>query len=274
MCDWIFIGNVLTITYSNNNFSKGGNIMLKVLINGINGRMGQEVLNQINNSDEFAICSGVDKYDNNNFDFPIYTDINKIKEFPDVIIDFSIPMASMNILKFAKEKHIPIVIATTGFSDNQISIIQECSKEIPIFRSGNMSYEICIMSDIVSKLATKLKNSDIEIIETHHKNKIDSPSGTALILADSINDALNNKMNYQYDRHSISQKRSENEIGIHSVRGGTEVGKHTVLFLGDNESLEITHTVTSRSIFADGALKAAKFLIEQSNGLYNMKDLI
>ena len=248
--------------------------MLKVLINGINGRMGQEVLNQVNSSDEFEISCGVDKYINNDLSFNTYTDISSIKETPDVIIDFSIPIASMNILEFAKEKKIPIVIATTGFSDEELSIIKEYSKEIPIFRSGNMSYEINIMADIVSKLATQLKDSDIEIVETHHRNKIDSPSGTALILADSIDDALNNEMIYQYNRHNVRQKRPDKEIGIHSIRGGTEVGKHTVLFLGENETLEITHTVTSRSIFANGALKAAKFLIKQNNGLYSMKDLI
>ena len=248
--------------------------MLKVLINGINGRMGQEVLKQVNNSEEFEICCGVDKFNNNEFEFPIYTDVSLIKENPDVIIDFSVPEASMNILEFAKIKKIPTVIATTGFSDEELSIINQYSKELPIFRSGNMSYEINIMAELVAKLATQLKDSDIEIVETHHRNKIDSPSGTALILADSIDDALNNEMIYQYNRHSVRQKRPKKEIGIHSIRGGTEVGKHTVLFLGENESLEITHTVTSRSIFARGALKAAKFLVTQNNGLYNMKDLI
>ena len=252
----------------------GGNIMLKVLINGINGRMGQEVLKQVNLSNEFEVCCGVDKYDANIVGIPVYTDVKEIKETPDVIIDFSIPEASMNILEYAKERKLPIVIATTGFSNEQLSKIEKHSKEIPIFKSGNMSYEINVMSSIVSELAKKLTGSDIEIIETHHKNKIDSPSGTALILADNINDALNNKMNYQYDRHSVREKRSQNEIGIHSVRGGTEVGKHTVLFLGENESLEITHTVTSRSIFADGSIKAAKYIVNQKNGLYSMKDLI
>lgn len=248
--------------------------MLKVLINGINGRMGQEVLRQVISSDEFEVCCGVDKSDNTESDFPIYTDISLIKETPDVIIDFSIPEASMNILEFAKKNNVPTVIATTGFSDDQLHTIAEYSESLPIFRSGNMSYEINVMADIVSKLATQLKDSDIEIVETHHRNKIDSPSGTALILADSINEALNNNMDYQYNRHSVRQKRPDNEIGIHSIRGGTEVGKHTVMFLGENEKLEITHTVTSRSIFANGALKAAKFLVSQNNGLYNMKDLI
>ena len=247
--------------------------MINVLINGINGRMGQEVLKSVDSSSDFDICCGVDTISSNST-FPIYNDINSVKEEPDIIIDFSIPEATMNILEYAKQNSIPIVIATTGFSENQLQTIKEYSKFIPIFRSGNMSYEINIMADIVAKLSNQLKDSDIEIIETHHRNKIDSPSGTALILADSINDALDNKMDYQYNRHSIRQKRPDKEIGIHSIRGGTEVGKHTVMFLGENESFEITHTVTSRSIFAEGALKAARFLIGQKSGLYNMKDLI
>jgi len=248
--------------------------MIKVLINGINGRMGQEVLKQVLASTNFEICCGVDKFDNSQYNFPTYTDVNLIKEIPDVIIDFSIPEACMNILEFSKKNNIPIVIATTGFSNEQLSTIEDYSKIIPIFRSGNMSYEINIMADLVSKLATQLKDSDIEIIETHHRNKIDSPSGTALILADSINDALNNQMQYQFDRHNVRQKRPDKEIGIHSIRGGTEVGKHTVVFYGENETFEITHTVTSRSIFAKGALKAASFLVGQTAGLYNMKNLI
>ena len=182
---------------------------------------------------------GVDKYENDTLEYPVYNDINLIKENPDIIIDFSIPEASLNILEYAKQKNIPIVIATTGFSDEQLSLIKDCSKHIPIFMSGNMSYEINLMADLVSNLAVKIKDSDIEIIETYHRNKIDSPSGTALILADSINNALNNEMNYQYNRQSIKQKRSDNEIGIHSIRGGTEVGKHTVLFLGENETFGI-----------------------------------
>ena len=248
--------------------------MINVLINGVNGRMGQEVLKAINNSQDFEVSCGTDIIDNSSSPFPIYTNVSLIKEKIDVIIDFSIPDATMNILEYAMENRIPIVIATTGFSEEQLNKISEYSKIIPIFRSGNMSYEVSIMEDLVEKLATMLKGSDIEIIETHHRNKIDSPSGTALILADSINKALNNSMNYQYNRHSVRQKRPDNEIGIHSIRGGTEVGKHTVMFLGENESFEITHTITSRSIFANGALKAAKFLITKENGSYNMKDLI
>ena len=247
--------------------------MINVLINGINGRMGQEVLNAAIKSPDFNVCCGVDVNEMPS-SFPIYTNTNLIKEKVDVIIDFSVPEATMNILEYAVENRIPTVIATTGFSEEQLDLIKKYSTIIPIFRSGNMSYEINVMSDIVAKLAKQFKDSDIEIIETHHRNKIDSPSGTALILADSINEALDDKMEYEYNRHSKREKRPKNEIGIHSIRGGTEVGKHTVMFLGENESFEITHTVTSRSIFAEGSLKAAKFLVEQKEGLYSMKDLI
>lgn len=247
--------------------------MIKTLINGINGKMGKEVLNCVNNSEDFEVVAGFDKC-NSNENIPIYNDINLIIEKPDVIIDFSSPEATLKILEYAKKEKVPMVIATTGFNEEQKAIIEEYSKTIPIFISGNMSYEINLMCEIVSKLAKELKNSDIEIIETHHRNKIDSPSGTALMLANSINNALENSMEYQYDRHSVRQKRKDNEIGIHSIRGGTEVGKHTVTFFGENESFEISHTVTSRSIFAKGALKAAKFIITQDPGQYNMKNLI
>ena len=137
-----------------------------------------------------------------------------------------------------------------------------------------MSYEINLMSKLVAEISKKLPNSDIEIIETHHNRKIDSPSGTALILANSINEALNNEMNFEYNRHSKRQKRDKKEIGIHSIRGGNEVGKHSVIFFGENESFEITHNVLSRSVFAEGALKAAFFIITKDNGIYNMNDMI
>jgi len=236
--------------------------------------MGQEVLKQIQASNDLSVCCGVDKNISGNYDFPVYADIQDVKEQPNVIIDFSVPAASIEVLIFAATHHIPSVIATTGFSDEQLNIIEDYSKEVPIFRSSSMSYEINIMSDIVAKLAVLLKDADIEIVETHHNNKIDSPSGTALLLADSINAALDNKMYYEYNRHSKREKRNPKEIGIHSIRGGTTVGSHSVLFFGENESFEITHNVESRSVFAKGAMKAAGFIVNQKNGLYSMKDLI
>lgn len=247
--------------------------MIKILINGCNGKMGQEVAKAIEKNDNFTTICGVDRIDTGDNKFPVYTDTSKILEEPDIIIDFSIPVATFNILEYACTKHIPVVIATTGFSDEELSKIEELSKQTPIFRSANMSYEINLMSNLVAKISQYLKNSDIEIIETHHNRKIDSPSGTALLLADSINNALNNQMYYEYNRHAKREKRNKNEIGIHSIRGGNIVGKHTVTFFSENESLEITHNVTSRAVFAEGALKAAEFLVVQENGLYNMNDI-
>ena len=238
--------------------------MINVLINGIGGKMGKMLFNQIQASEKFNCVGGIDKD----------TDINEIEILPDVIIDFSTPVATLSMLKFAIERNIPVVIATTGFSDSEIKTIEEYSKTIPIFKSANMSYETNLMISLVSKLAKELHNSDIEIVDVHHNQKIDSPSGTALMIADSINSALNNAMHYEFNRHSKRAPRDKKEIGIHSLRGGTEVGKHSVFFFGENESLEISHTVTSRAVFANGALKAAEFIIGKPADLYNMNDLI
>lgn len=247
--------------------------MLKVLINGCNGKMGQEVAKRIKETEEVETLCGIDRIDTGDNAFPVFQKIEDINLDPDVIIDFSIPKATFAILEYAKKNKIPTVIATTGFTEEENNLITEYSKDIPIFKSANMSYEVNLMAKLVSNIAKNMPESDIEIIETHHNRKIDSPSGTALILADSINNSLNNEMKYEYDRHSKREKRSKKEIGIHSIRGGTEVGKHSVIFFGQNESFEITHNVTSRSVFADGAIKAAKFLIHKDAGFYNMNDL-
>ena len=238
--------------------------MIKVLINGIDGHMGQMVLNQINSNENFTCIGGADK------DKSIYD----VKEKADVIIDFSVPVATMSMLEYAKEKNIPVVIATTGFTDEQNKAILDYSKELPIFKSANMSFETNLMIKLVSKLAQELSNSDIEIVDVHHNRKVDSPSGTALMIADSINKSLDNSMHYEFDRHSKHAPRDKKEIGIHSLRGGTEVGKHSVFFFGDNENMEISHTVNSRAVFANGALKAAEFLIKQKPGFYDMNNLV
>ena len=248
--------------------------MINVLVNGCNGRMGQEVIKQIDNYPNLLLVAGFDKFDNGLNTFPVFTDINKINEKIDVIIDFSIPEATLNILEYAKKNNISVVIATTGFTDEQLDIIKDYSKYIPIFKSANMSFDICLMSKIVANLAQVLKDTDIEIVETHHNRKIDSPSGTAMLLADSINKSLGNKMKYTFDRHSIHAKREKNEIGISSIRGGNIVGEHSVKFFGPFETFEITHTSYSRSVFADGALKAAEFVANQPAGLYDMNDLV
>ena len=248
--------------------------MIKVLINGCNGKMGQEVAKCVLKTPNIETLCGYDKIDFGDNNFPVFTDISQINLIPDVIIDFSIPEATFTILEFAVKNKIPTVIATTGFSKEEIEKIKEYSNIVPIFMSSNMSYEINLMSKVLADLSLKLPNSDIEIIETHHNRKIDSPSGTALLLANSINKALNNEMNYEYDRHSKREKRNKKEIGIHSIRGGNEVGKHTVIFFGENESFEITHNVLSRSVFADGSIKAAFYLLAQPEGFYNMDNLL
>ena len=248
--------------------------MIKVLINGCNGKMGQEVAKQVDKTEGFTVLSGVDRLDTGDNNFPVYTSYENITEMPDIIIDFSVPEATFKALEFASKNNIPIVIATTGFTDEQTNKIKEYSKTIPIFKSANMSFEINLMAKIVAQMATLINDADIEIVEAHHNRKIDAPSGTALLLADSINSALDNKMNYEYNRHAKREKRSKNEIGIHSIRGGNIVGKHTVSFYSDDEYFEITHNVSSRSVFAKGAVKAADFLVHKAPGLYDMNNLI
>lgn len=236
--------------------------------------MGNEIKKAVDLAGEpFKIVCGIGREESNN-DFPIYNDTNKIKEKADVIIDFSVPVATFNILEYAKQNKIPVVIATTGFSKEELEKIEEYSKEIPIFRSANMSLDINLMANIIQKVAEVLSTSDIEIIETHHNRKIDSPSGTAILLADAINKVLENKKEYNFERMQKREKRSKNEIGFSAIRGGNIVGEHTVAFFGENEALEITHRAYSRQVFAEGALKAAEFIINKPNGLYNMEDIV
>lgn len=247
--------------------------MIKVLINGVNGKMGQELVELVSNNENLLLIGGFDRENTGIYDFPVYTNFDDITELPDIIIDFSVPVATLNILKFARENNIPIVIATTGFSEDENKQILEYSKNIPIFKSSNMSFDINLMCKIVAEVAKQLRNTDIEIIESHHNRKIDSPSGTAILLADSINNALDGTMKYEFARHSKHEKRSKNEIGFSSIRGGNIVGEHTVKFFGENETLEITHTSYSRKVFAEGAIKACKFLIDKPCGFYDMNDI-
>jgi len=246
---------------------------MKVLLSGAMGKMGHEIRRAIKGKEEFEIVCGFDAREENEM-FPIYDDISKIKEDVDIIIDFSVPVASLKILEFAKMKKLPIIIATTGFSNEELETIKEASKEIPVFRSSNMSLDINLMAEIVQKVAKVLTDADIEIIETHHNRKVDSPSGTAIMLADSINEVLENKKEYTFDRMQKREKRNKNEIGFSSIRGGNIVGEHTVAFFGEAETLEIKHTSYSRQVFAEGALNAARFLLGKGPGLYSMRDLI
>ena len=247
--------------------------MLEVLVNGCNGKMGQVVCDLVEKDENLLLKCGFDKENTGEFAFPVYTNINEITEKPDVIIDFSIPIATFNILEYAKENKVPVVIATTGFTEEQENLIKEYSKDLPIFKSANMSYDINIMKRIVMELAPLLKGTDIEITEVHHNRKIDSPSGTAQMLADAINSSLGNTYHCEYNRHDKREKRDKKEIGMSSIRGGNIVGEHTVQFFGEYETFEIKHTSYSRNVFAEGAIKAAKFISNKKSGFYNMDNM-
>ena len=236
--------------------------------------MGNEIVNAVKKQSDAKIVCGFDKEEDKSGSFPIYNKIDDIKENIDVIIDFSVPAATFKILEYAIQNKIPIVIATTGFNEEEVKRIEEISKQIPVFKSANMSLEINLMAKLVQKVAEVLKESDIEIIETHHNRKIDSPSGTAILLADAINKVFDNEKEYNFERMSKREKREKNEIGFSAIRGGNIVGEHTVQFFGENEILEITHKSYSRQVFADGALNAAKFILTREVGIYDMKDLV
>lgn len=251
--------------------------MIHILVNGSNGKMGQEVIKLISKSNDFYLFGGLDKSKKDNLNYRTYSSISELSssvDKPDVIVDFSIPEASLTVLNYAKKFNIPTVIATTGFSKNEQDEIIKYSKTFPIFQSANMSFDINIMKNTVANLATLLTDDDIEIVETHHNSKLDSPSGTAIMLADSINRKSDNKYTYIFNRHDHRKKREKNEIGFSSIRGGNIVGEHSVLFFSDDESLEIKHIAYSRAVYAKGSLKAAKFIINKNSGFYNMNDLI
>lgn len=250
--------------------------MIKVVLNGANGAMGKVVADLISADPDMEVVVGVDRRSDMDAAFPIMDNINKVNVAADVVIDFSSVEAADELLDFIEQKKIPAVICTTGLSDTQIDRINELSSVSPILRSANMSLGINILSKVLAEVAPTLKKAgfDIEIVEAHHRRKLDAPSGTALLLADSINSSMDEKLEYTYDRSDRHEPRRENEIGISSVRGGTIVGDHDVIFAGEDEVISFNHRAYSRKIFANGAIAAAKFLLGKSNGLYDMSDVI
>jgi len=246
--------------------------MIKVLINGCNGKMGKVVSELAKQDNEIEIVGGFDISERED-EYPIFTKIEEISKKPDVIVDFSVPKATLNILEYAKKENVPVVIATTGFNNEENKKIEEYSKSVPILKSANMSFDVIMMKNLLKQIAPKLEGTDIEITEVHHNRKIDSPSGTAQMLADSINESLGNKYHCEYNRHDKHEKRDKYEIGMNSIRGGNIVGEHIVQFFGEYETFEIKHTSYSRNVFAEGALKAAKFLVGKEPNLYSMEDL-
>ncbi len=249
--------------------------MINIALVGANGKMGQVISRLLSESEDARIVCGIDINTTMKNDFPVYTNLNDSRESFSVIIDFSHPSSLEGTLSYALSHKKAVVIATTGLSSAQMDDIKKASDEIPVFFSANMSLGINLLIDLVKKAATVLQDSfDIEIIEKHHNQKIDAPSGTALAIADAINDTCDNSNEYVYDRHSTRKKRSKNEIGIHSLRGGTIVGEHSVIYAGNDEFIEIKHTATSKEIFAVGAIKAAKFIADKTPGFYGMNDII
>ena len=248
--------------------------MKKVLLSGASGVMGKFVREAAAASDDFEIVCGYDAKADPDADFPIYSDLAACEADADVIIDFSHFSAFRSIFDYAVDKKIPIVIATTGLTDEDSAAIAEGAKVIPVFKTANMSLGVNVIAKVLKDISETLKAYDVEIIEKHHHRKVDAPSGTAILLADAVNDGLSEKREYTYGRHGRDAKRGVSEIGIHAVRAGTIAGEHTVLYAGDDELIEIKHTALSRKIFANGALTAARFLADQKPGLYTMENVI
>lgn len=248
--------------------------MIKAILVGACGKMGGNISECAKNDSNLKIVAGIDKI-NTGRDYPVFSTFSEINVEADVIIDFSNVALLDDILDYAKDKNIAVVIATTGYSDSQIEKIKEYSKIIPIFFTFNMSIGVNLLCSLAKKAADILGDDfDIEIIEKHHNQKIDAPSGTAIMLANAINSQFDDKLNYEYDRHSKRNKRPKNEIGIHSVRGGTIVGEHDVIFAGRDEVITLSHQAQSKEVFAVGAIRAAKFLYGKPAGLYDMNSIM
>lgn len=249
--------------------------MTKLIITGANGKMGKVIKSIVENRDDCEIVAGVDLNTDDNGAFPIYSSINDIKESADAIIDFSNPVLLNDLLSYSEKTSTPLVIATTGYSDEQKKQIAQASKTTPIFFTYNMSMGVNLLANLAKKAVEVLGDDfDIEIVEKHHNQKIDAPSGTAIALADSINEAMADQYVYNYDRSHERKKREKNEIGIVAVRGGTIVGQHDVIFAGADEVIEFHHTAYSKAIFGKGAVEAAKFLAGKPAGMYDMSDVI
>ncbi|MEE1010943.1 MAG: 4-hydroxy-tetrahydrodipicolinate reductase [Acutalibacteraceae bacterium] len=253
--------------------------MTGIILSGCNGKMGKAVTKSVADAEGIEIVGGVDIYAENLSGYPVFSSpagiSDDITKKADVIIDFSNPSALAGLLEYAVKNSIPAVISTTGLNDAQINLIKDAAQKIPVFFSANMSLGVNLVCELAKKAAAVLGDSfDIEIIEMHHNQKIDAPSGTALMIADSIKEELDESVKYEYDRHSKREKRTKNEIGIHAVRGGTITGEHQVIFAGLDEIITISHSARSKELFATGAITAAKFICGKPAGLYKMSDMI
>ena len=249
--------------------------MIKICISGFLGKMGNSIKEQIESRSDCVVSTGVDYCADESKPSVVVSDFTKLTEKPDVIIDFSSAVGTQKVITYCTEKLVPCVICTTGLDETVTAQLKELSLLVPVFTSANMSLGINLLIEL-AKIATSVLGDsfDIEIIEKHHHRKLDAPSGTALMIADAINESENNKYNYVYDRHDYRKPRDKNEMGIHAIRGGTIVGDHEVIFAGTDEVLSLSHSAASRDVFANGAINAAVYIKDKPAGSYNMKDLI
>lgn len=249
--------------------------MNRILLSGCSGAMGRAVTQIVSGRGECEIVAGVDLREGQHCSYPVYRSFDDVDVECDVIIDFSLPDALSELLTFARQHHTAAVICTTGYSEEQKEQIKAASTEIAVFYSGNMSLGINLLIALAAKAAAVLGDTfDIEIIEKHHNQKLDAPSGTALMIADGISKTLDTELHYEYDRHSRRMKRPKNEIGIHSVRGGTIVGEHEVIFAGESEVVTLSHSAQSKTVFASGAVNAAVFINNKPAGMYDMNSML
>lgn len=250
--------------------------MVKIIMHGCNGKMGQVITDIVKNDENTEIVAGVDVSNHIQNTYPVFASIKDCDVQADVVIDFAATVAVDDLLDYCVEKKLPVVLCTTGLSEEQLARVEEAAKETAVLKSANMSLGVNmllrLLQDAVKTLAPA--GFDVEIVEKHHNLKVDAPSGTALALADSINEAMDNQYEYVYDRSQVRQRRDAKELGISAVRGGTIVGEHEVIFAGTDEVIEFKHTAYSKAIFAKGAVQAAKFLAGKAAGRYDMRDVI
>lgn len=250
--------------------------MTRIIMLGCNGKMGQVITGLVEADPEAEIVAGVDIYQGIENSYPVFSSIMDCDVPADAIIDFSSVVDFDDRLTYAKEKQVPIILCTTGLSEAQIASVEETSKSVAVLRSANMSLGVNILFRLVAEAAKVLaaEGFDVEIVEKHHNQKVDAPSGTALALADAVNTAMNNQYEYIFDRSSVRKKRDKKELGISAVRGGTIVGDHDVIFAGTDEVVTLSHTAYSKAIFGKGAVAAAKYLKGKPAGMYDMGDVI
>ena len=250
--------------------------MVKIIMHGCNGHMGQVISGIVEKDPDAEIVAGIDIADQGKNSYPVFTDIDTCQVEADAIIDFSSAKATDKLLEYSAARQIPVVLCSTGLSEEQLAKVEETSKKVAVLKSANMSLGINTLLKLVQDAAKVLATAgfDMEIVEKHHRLKVDAPSGTALALADSINEVMYNKYQYVYERSQKREKRDDKEIGISAVRGGTIVGEHEIIFAGQDEVIEFKHTAYSKAIFGKGAVEAAKFLAGKPAGRYDMSDVI